>query len=173
MADTANDLEEGHARLVPISSFERRLARQGLGRSAVEDECRCGHCLTLEPCQYAFGLHHGSSHANHRLVPSLYHTILLWRVQRGVVSPHTLIRAVRNELHRSEFATTISPQHAQLLVALRLRVRLELLDRFHRLGLAGQKLQPHVPAAVIHQQDEVLAPAGRPWRDRPTEVTMD
>ena len=107
---------------------------------AVEDEHRRGHRLSLELCRHNFGLHHGSSHADHRLVSPLHHAILLLQVRRGVVSHHTLIRAVRNELHRSEFAAAISPQYAQLLVALRLRARLELLDRFCHLGLAGQKL---------------------------------
>ena len=45
MANAAECPEEGHARLAPILSFKRRLARQGLGRRAVEDEHRRGHTL--------------------------------------------------------------------------------------------------------------------------------
>ena len=111
-ADAAECSEEGHARLVPIPSFERRLALQGLGGRAIEDEHCRGHRLTLDPCRHAFGLHHGSSHTDHCLVLSLYHALLLWQVWRGVVSHHTLISAVRCEFHRSEFATAVSPQHA-------------------------------------------------------------
>ena len=39
------------------------------------------------------------SHADHHLVPSLHHAILLWRVRRGVLAHHTLIRVVRSEVH--------------------------------------------------------------------------
>ena len=40
-----------------------------------------------------------------------------------------MIRAVRSELHRSEFTAPINPQHVELLATLGLRARLELLDR--------------------------------------------
>ena len=129
MADAAKCPEEGHIWLVSMPSLERRLALQGLGGSAVEDEHRRGYRPTSEPCWHAFGLHHGSSHADHCLVPPLHHAILLWRVRRGVVSHHTLTRAVRSELHRSEFAAAISPQHTELLAALNFHTHLELLDR--------------------------------------------
>ena len=102
-----------------------------------------------EPYRHAFGLHHASGHADHCLVPLLHHTILLWRVRRCVVLPHTLIRAVFSELHRSEFATVISPQHAELLTVLGLRAHLELLDRRCRFILARWELQPHVATAII------------------------
>ena len=140
MADAAECSEEGHAWLTPIPSFERRLTHQGLGRRAVEDEHRRGHRHTLEPYRHVFGLHHGSGHADHHLVPSLHHAILLWRVRRGVVSHHTLIRIVRSELHRSEFAAAISPQHVELLAALGFRAHLELLDCRRRFVLARQEL---------------------------------
>ena len=78
MADTAKCPEEGHIRLASMPSLERRLALQGLGGRAVEDEHRRGHCLSLELCWHAFGFHHGSSHADHRLVPPLHHAVLLW-----------------------------------------------------------------------------------------------
>ena len=100
-------------------------------------------------CRHAFSLHHGSSHADHRLVLPLHYAILLWRVRRGVVSHHTLICVVRSELHRSEFAVVISPQHAELLAALALHAHLELLDRRRRFVLARQELQPHVATTVI------------------------
>ena len=73
----------------------------------------------------------------------------------SVVSHHTLIRAVHSELHRSEFTAAISPQHAELLAALGLRARLELLDRRRRFVLTRQELQPHVATAIIHEQEEV------------------
>ena len=136
---------------MPISSFEWHLALQGLGGRAVEDgHCR-GHRLTLEPYRHALGLHHGSSHADHRLVPPLHHAILLWRVWRGVVSHHTLIHVVRSKLHRSEFVTAISPQHAELLATLGLHAHLELLDRCRRFVLVRQELQPHVATAIIYE----------------------
>jgi hypothetical protein len=40
-------------------------------------------------------------------------------------------------------------------------------------ALARQELQPHVAAAIIHEQDEVLAPAVRRRRDWPAEVAID
>ena len=78
MADAAERSEEGHARLAPILSFERRLTLQGLSGRAIEDEHHRGHRLTLEPCRHAFSLHHGLSHVDHRLVSLLHHAILLW-----------------------------------------------------------------------------------------------
>ena len=173
MADAAECLEEGHARLAPIPSFKRCLARQGLGRRAVEDEHRHGHYLTLEPCRHSIGLHHRSSHADHHLVPALHHVILLWRVRRGVVSHHTLIRAVRSELNRSEFAAAISPQHAELLAALGLRAHLELLDRRQRFVLACLELQPYVATTIIHEQEEVPPTTVYGWRDWLTEIVVD
>ena len=128
IADAAKCPKEGHIWLMSMPSLERRLALQGLGGSVVEDEHRCGHRLTLEPCRHALGLHHGSSHADHHLGPPLHHAILLWRVQRGVVSHHTLIRAVCSELYRSQFVAAISPQRAELLAALGLRAHLGLLN---------------------------------------------
>ena len=50
----------------------------GLGGRAVEDEHRRGHRLSPELCQHTFGLHHGLSHADHRLIPLLHHAVLLW-----------------------------------------------------------------------------------------------
>ena len=90
-----------------------------------------------------------------------------------MVSHHTLIRAVRSELHRSEFVIAISPQHVQLLAALHLRARLELLDRLRRLVLACQELEPHIATAIIHAQEEVPPTTICGWRDWPAEIAMD
>ena len=87
--------------------------------------------------------------------------------------PHTLIRAVRNELHRSEFAAAISPQHAELLANLGLRAHLELLDHRRRFILARQELQPYVATVIIHEQEEAPPTTVCSWRDRPVEVAVD
>ena len=94
-------------------------------------------------------------------------------MQRGVLSHHTLFHAVRSKLHRSEFATAISSQHAELLAALGLRACLELLDRRRRFILACQELQPHVETAIVHEQEEVPPTIVCSRRDRPVEVVVD
>ena len=85
----------------------------------------------------------------------------------------TLIHAVRSELHRSEFAAAISPQHAKLLAALGLHAHLELLDRHRHFVLAHQELQPHVATVIIHEQEEVLSTTVCSRRDWPIEVAVD
>ena len=85
MADAAKCPKEGHIRLVSMPSLEQRLALQGLGGRMVEDKHRRGHRLSLELHRHLLSLHHGSSHADHRLVLPLHHAILLWRVRRGAV----------------------------------------------------------------------------------------
>ena len=90
-----------------------------------------------------------------------------------MVSHHTLIHAVRSELHRSEFTTAISPQHVEFLAALSLRAHLELLDHRRRFVLARQELQPHVATAIIHEQEEVPPTTICGWRDWPAEIAVD
>ena len=90
-----------------------------------------------------------------------------------MVSHHTLIHAIRSELHRSEFTATISPQHAELLAALGLRAHLELLNRRRRFVLSCQELQPHVATVIIHKQEEVPPTTICSRRDRPTEVAVN
>ena len=89
-----------------------------------------------------------------------------------MVSHHSLIRAVRSELHRSEFATAISLQHAQLLVALCVRACLEFLDCFrtsvllvrscshmYRLQSSTTKIKYLRPPGVAG----VIGPQRSPW----------
>ena len=61
----------------------------------------------------------------------------------------------------------------QLLPGLLLCARLKVLDCLRHIALARQELQPHVPAAVIHEQEEVSPPTMRHRRDRPAKVPVD
>ena len=89
------------------------------------------------------------------------------------MSHHTLICAVRSELHRSEFAATINPQYAELLATLGLRAHLELVDHRRRFVLACQELQSHIATAIIHEQKEVPPTTVCGWCDWPIEIAVE
>jgi hypothetical protein len=64
---------------------------------------------------------------------------------------NTLIRAVRHEISRHEFAAVVGAQHAQLAAALRLRSVLRVPDGVHSLSLAAKDHNPHVAGEVVDE----------------------
>jgi hypothetical protein len=75
----------------------------------------------------------------------------------GCTVLNTLIRAVRREFSRREFATVVGAQHAQLAAALRLCSGLCAPDGIHSLSLAAKYHNPHVAGEVINEQQEVAS----------------
>jgi hypothetical protein len=99
------------------------------------------------------------SHPHNHLVAPLDDAILLRAVWRGVVALNTLIRAVRREFSRREFAAVVGAQHAQLVAAL-------------RLPLAAKDHNPHVAGEVINEQQEVASSSGCSRCHRATQVPV-
>ena len=81
-----------------------------LGGRAVEDVDRCHHLLSPEDNRHSPLLEESPSHPHNRLVASLGDVVLLRAVRRGVVALNALIRAVRRELNRREFAAVVGAQ---------------------------------------------------------------
>jgi hypothetical protein len=97
-------------------------------------------------------LEEGPSHPHNRLVAPLDDVVLLWAVQRRVVALNTLIRIVRHEFSRREFAAIVGVQHTQLAAALCLRSGLRAPDGVCSLSLAAKDHNPHVAGEVIDEQ---------------------
>jgi hypothetical protein len=117
-------------------------------------------------------LEKGPSHPHNRLVAPLDDAVLLWAVRRGVVALNTLIRAVRREFSRCEFATIVGAQHAQLAAALCLRSGLCTPDGVRSLSLAAKDHNPHVAGEVVDEQQEVASSSGCSQCHRATQVPV-
>jgi hypothetical protein len=85
---------------------------------------------------------------------------------------HTLSRAVLRKLPRGELASTDGAEHPQLQAGLAFRPCLDLLDSNRCMILGGDHNYPHVPAKVIHKQQEILVNSRRHWCDWTAQVTM-
>jgi hypothetical protein len=83
-------------------------------------------------------------------------TILLWAIGRCVLTMHTLSRAVLHKLPHGELASTVNVEYPQLEVRLAFHPCLDLLDSSRCMTFGGDRGYPHVPAEVIHEQQEVL-----------------
>jgi hypothetical protein len=78
-----------------------------LSGRAVEDVDRCHHRLSTEDSQHSPLFEESPSYPHNRLVAPLDDAVLLRAVQHGVVALNAVIRAVRHELHRREFAAVV------------------------------------------------------------------
>jgi hypothetical protein len=138
----------------------------------VEDVDRCHHRLSPEDNRHSPLFEESPSHPHNRLVASLDDVVLLRVVRRGVVALNALIRAVRRELSRREFAVVIDAQHAQLASALCLRNDLHTPDGVHSLSLATKDHHPHVVGEIVDEQQEVASSSWCGWCHRATQVPM-
>jgi hypothetical protein len=125
-----------------MSSLVRRPAVESLGGRAVENVDSRHHRLSPEDSRHSPLLEEGPSHPHNRLVVPLDDVVLLRVVRRGVVTLNTLIRAVRREFSRREFAAIVGAQHAQLAAALCLHSGLRAPDGVRSLSL--------LPRATTH-----------------------
>jgi hypothetical protein len=143
-----------------------------LGGRAVDDVDRCRHRLSLEDMRHSPLLEESPSHPHNRLVTPLDDAVLLRAVRCGVVALNALIRAVRRELSRREFAAVVGAQDAQLAAALRLRMDLHTLDGVRSLCLVAKDHHPHVAGEVVDKQQEVPSSFWCCWSHRATQVPM-
>jgi hypothetical protein len=88
------------------------------------------------------------------------------------VALNTLIRAVRCEFSRREFAVIVGAQHTQLTAALRLRSGLRAPDGVRSLSLAAKDYNPHVAGEVVDEQQEVASSSRCSRCHRATQVPM-
>jgi hypothetical protein len=143
-----------------------------LGGRAVEDVDRCHHRLSQEDSRHSPLFEESPSHPHNRLVAALDDAVLLRVVRCGVVALNALIRAVRRELSRREFAAVVGAQHAQLAAALRLRSDLHTPDGVRSLSLATKDHHPHVAGEIVDEQQEVASSSWCGWCHRATQVPM-
>jgi hypothetical protein len=145
---------------------------ESLGGCAVEDIDSRHHRLSPEDNRHSPLLEEGPSHPQNHLVVSLDDVVLLWAVWRGVVALNTLIRVVRREFIRREFAAVVGAQHAQLATALHLCSGLRAPDGIRSLSLAAKDHNPYVAVEVIDEQQEVALSSGCSRRHRATQVAV-
>jgi hypothetical protein len=88
------------------------------------------------------------------------------------VALNTLIRAVRCEFSRREFAAIVGAQHAQLAATLRLRSGLRAPDGVHNLSLAAKDHNPHVAGEVVNEQQKVASSSRCSRCHRATQVPV-
>jgi hypothetical protein len=129
----------------------RRPVIESLGGRVVEDVDNRHHRLSLEDSRHSPLLEEGPRHLNNRLVAPLDDVILLRDVRHVVMALNTLIRAVRCEFIRREFAAIIDAQHVQLAAALYLRSGLRAPDGIRSLSLAAKDHNPHVAGEVVDE----------------------
>jgi hypothetical protein len=155
-----------------MPSLVRHPAVESLGGRAVEDVDGRHHRLSPEDSRHFPLLEEGPSHPHNRLVAPLDDAVLLRAVRRGVVALNTLIRAVRREFSRHEFAAVVGAQHAQLAAALRLRSGLRAFDGIRSLSLAAKNHNPHVAGVVVDEQQEVASSSGCSRCHRVTQIPV-
>jgi hypothetical protein len=85
---------------------------------------------------------------------------------------NALIREVRRELSRREFATVVGAQHTQLAAALHLHSDLHTPDGVRSLSLATKDHHPHVAREIVDEQQEVVSSSWCGWCHRATQVPM-
>jgi hypothetical protein len=117
-----------------------------LGGQAVEDVDRCDHYLSLEDNRHSPLFEESPSYPHSRLVAPLDDAVLLRDVRRREVALNALIRVVRPELSRCEFA-----ENAQLATALCLRSDPHTPDGVRSLSLATKDHHPHVAGEVVDE----------------------
>jgi hypothetical protein len=88
------------------------------------------------------------------------------------VALNTLIRTVRCEFSRREFATIVGAQHAQLAAAHRLRSGQRMPDGVHSLSLAAKDHNPHVVGEVFEEQQLIESSSGCSRCHRATQVLV-
>jgi hypothetical protein len=140
-----------------MPSLVRRPAVESLGGRVVENVDSHHHHLSPEDSRQSPLLEEGPSHPQNRLVVPLDDVVLLRVVRRGVMTLNTLIRAIRREFSRREFAAVVGAQHAQLAAALRFRNGLRAPDGVRSISLAVKDHNPHVAGEVINEQQEVAS----------------
>jgi hypothetical protein len=155
-----------------MSSLVRRPAVESLGGRAVEDIDGHHHRLSPEDSRHFPLLEEGPSHPHNRLVAPLDDAVLLRVVRRGVVALNTLIRIVRREFSRCEFAVVVGAQHAQLAAAFHLRSALRAPDGVRSLSLAAKDHNPHVAGEIVDEQQEVTSSSRCSRYHRATQVPM-
>jgi hypothetical protein len=108
-------------RRAPVPGLVRSLPLQALSRRPIEQVHHGHHRFSQELCRHALLLEQGTSGCHHSLVLAFDHTILLQRVQHGVVALDPLIRAVGHKLCGGELAVVVDAQHLELEAAFLLR----------------------------------------------------
>jgi hypothetical protein len=149
-------------------SFVRCHPFECLGGRAIEDVDCCHHRLSPEDSRHSPLLEKSPSHPHNCLVAPLDDAVLLRAVRRGVVALIALIRALRRELSRREFAIVVGAHHVQLAAAFCLRSDLHVPDGVRNLSLAAKDHHPRVVGEVIDEQQEVALSSLCGWCHRAT-----
>jgi hypothetical protein len=135
-----------------MPSLVRRPTVESLGGRAVEDVDSRHHRLSPEDSRHSPLLEEGLSHPHNRLVALLDDAVLLRAVRRGVMALNTLIRVVRREFSRREFATIVGAHHVQHVAALCLRSGLRAPDGVRSFFLTAKDHNPPVAGEVVDEQ---------------------
>jgi hypothetical protein len=85
---------------------------------------------------------------------------------------NTLIRVVRREFSRREFAAVVGAQYTQLAATFCLRNGLRATDGVCSLSLAAKYHNPHVAGEVVDEQQKVASSSGCSRCHRATQVPV-